>query len=90
MTFQKSILIDLMNNDSFVAWLRGGESLPESEKNRWNEWGQENPAHGDLILQAKKILEMPFNIKDISCISSGELEKLMAAIESEENINNRL
>lgn len=87
MTFQNSMLIQLLNDDTFVAWVKGENNIPNAEREKWNAWLEENPYHAILIEQVNRILEMPFNEVEIGCESSGELERLLRVIEEEDRIN---
>lgn len=87
MTFQNSMLIELLNDDTFVAWVKGENNITNVEREKWNAWLEENPYHVILIEQVNRILEMPFNEVEIGCESSGELERLLRVIEEEDRIN---
>ncbi|WP_234572589.1 hypothetical protein [Rhodohalobacter sp. 614A] len=87
MTFQNSMLIELLNDDTFVAWVKGENNITNAEREKWNDWLEENPYHAILIEQVNRILEMPFNEVEIGCESSGELERLLRVIEEEDRIN---
>lgn len=84
-TSHNSLLIDLLNNDTFVGWIRGGEHLSKSEKEEWDEWLQENQDHIKIVQHAKKILEMPFKEVKISCNSTGKLDRLLESLDKEDN-----
>lgn len=81
MTSQASLLIDLLNDDTFLKWIKCSETLPTSEKKRWDQWLEQSSQHKEMVQHAKKILDMPFREVTIDCTSSGELDRLLESLD---------
>ncbi len=54
----------LINNESFLRWLRGTSSADETTK--WRKWHLESFYNQELTRKAKKIINMPFENPDVS------------------------
>ena len=54
----------LINNESFLRWLRGNSS--ELETSKWQKWYSESVYNQELTQKAKKIISMPFKNPSIS------------------------
>lgn len=61
---KKKKLSALINNESFLRWLRGTSS-PE-EANKWRKWYSESIYNQKLTQKAKKIISMPFENPTVS------------------------
>lgn len=51
-------LTELLGDDSFVRWIRGGASREENEK--WDQWETEHPSHTQLKKEAVLLYRIPF------------------------------
>ncbi|SMO53844.1 hypothetical protein [Gracilimonas mengyeensis] len=63
MTDEEKDLNELINNESFLRWLRGTSSSAETKK--WQNWHAESVKNWKLTRKAKKIISMPFNNPEI-------------------------
>lgn len=54
----------LINNESFLSWLRGTSSPEEAIK--WSRWHSESIYNQKLTQKAKKIISMPFENPTVS------------------------
>lgn len=79
-TFHNSLLFELLNDDTFVAWIEGDNYLSKSDKIKWDKWLEDSPNHARIVKHAKKIVEMPFNDIKVDCNFSGELDRLLKKI----------
>ncbi len=64
MTQKEFDLSDLLNNDSFISWLKGTSSTKETIS--WQQWYDATAKNQVLTMKARKIVYMPFNNEDIS------------------------
>lgn len=76
MSDQKYNLESLLNDDTFIYWMKGDERLSESEKKEWDHWLLLDKRNKELIKRAKKILDMPFKEEDYD-FDPGELLRLI-------------
>jgi len=51
-------LAQLLNDESFLRWLRKTASVPEQQE--WEQWLLEDERHEILVKKAQKIIRMPF------------------------------
>lgn len=68
MTKNKSTLSTLLNNETYIKWLRGTCTAADSKA--WQQWYKESKEHRQLTERAIKLLNMPFknsgvNTRDI-------------------------
>lgn len=54
-----SILLNLLQDPSFIAWANGNGTPADDE--RWMSWVFEDQGRRLIIDQAKKLITMPFN-----------------------------
>lgn len=54
-----SILLQLLQDPSFIAWANGNGTLADDEK--WMLWVFEDQGRRLIIEKAKKLINMPFN-----------------------------
>lgn len=79
MTSQESNLCDLLNDESFIRWMRGTSS--DIEKKSWDKWlHTNNHKHQQLIKEAEKYLMMPFNTIDVEDEIPEEAKRLNTEI----------
>lgn len=52
------LLAQLLDEPSFIAWLKGNGSAADNL--RWEKWLVESPFKKDVVARAKKLLAMPF------------------------------
>lgn len=52
------ILSKLLNDESFLRWLRNNASL--EEKTKWKRWLLQHPEHRKVVEKAHKFVTMPF------------------------------
>jgi len=57
-TLDNSLLVKLLNDESFIRWLDGRVS--DREQKKWDKWFLENSRHRELVKKARKITTMPF------------------------------
>lgn len=82
MSSGNSFLEHLLNDDSFISWVKRDENLNYSDQIKWDKWLHENPNRKKLVCQAKKILEMPFKEIPIDCNKSKELDRLLKKLKT--------
>ncbi len=56
-----SILIELLQDPSFIAWLNGNGTPGDDE--RWKAWVFEDRGRRLIVEKARKFINMPFNEK---------------------------
>lgn len=77
-------LANLLNNESFLRWLR--EDASREEQDKWEKWMSSNPERKILVEKAKKIITLPFREWDDSTAKSQELQELMSSLEDTTNL----
>lgn len=82
MSYQSSLLIKIINDESFLRWLEGEASI--SEKKEWDKWLVRNPIHQRILKKAKKIRKMPFVECEVQKDISAELERIHEKIQAKE------
>lgn len=70
MSDDKPDLSTLLNDESFVGWLRGTSSTAEAKT--WQQWHDESDHCQSLTSKAKKLLQMPFKTPEVT---PGEVKK---------------
>lgn len=77
MSYQKSNLGKLLNDDTFIYWMKKDDRLSESKKEEWDNWLSLDKRNQDLLRRAKKIIEMPFKeeSKDFDTVELLRLKK---------------
>lgn len=79
MSSEKFKLGDLLNDDSFIYWVRQDDRLSDSMKKKWDEWLSSDERNKLLLKKARKIIKMPFKVNKVDC-DSDELNRLKDAI----------
>lgn len=64
MTQKEFDITELLNNDSFISWLKGTSTTKETIT--WQQWHDAKPENRQLTMKARKIVHMPFNNEYIS------------------------
>ena len=75
---QHSNLEELLNDESFIRWLR--DEATRQEEQKWDRWLADDPENRMTVRKAKKIITMPF-IEDIPSDTKEELRILIEQIE---------
>ncbi len=76
----KDELVELLNDESFIRWIRGNASI--SEESHWLEWLSKNPENQEVYNLAKQILSIPIRKEKIP-ETEYELQKLRYSIARE-------
>ena len=85
MSSQESILGELLNDESFVRWLKKDTDSKETEK--WERWISEDSRRKKLVAKARKFLDMPFQSAEVTAgTKKQEHQKLVEQIKVIENI----
>lgn len=82
MSNEKFNLGELLNDDSFIRWVKEDDQLSDSQKEKWDDWLSSNEGNADLLRKAKKIISMPFKEADEDC-DSELLNRIKEAIKTE-------
>lgn len=64
MTYKKQNLSELVNDESFLRWLRRRSTIAETKK--WQKWYAESIHNRELKKKAEIIVNMPFKHADFS------------------------
>lgn len=83
MSNEKFNLGELLNDDSFISWVKQDSQLSESEKDKWDDWLSSDKNNKQLLRRAEKLIEMPFKSSELDC-DLGELHRLKEEIKSED------
>lgn len=79
MSNEKFNLGELLNDDSFISWVKQDNRLSESEKQKWDDWLSSDKKNNRILRRAKKIIDMPFKETQEDCDLS-ELQRLREEI----------
>jgi hypothetical protein len=75
-----TVLSELLNDESFLRWLKKDTDAKESEK--WEQWLSEDSQRKNLVAKARKFLNMPFKSSDVTAeTKKQEYHKLMKRLE---------
>jgi ferric-dicitrate binding protein FerR (iron transport regulator) len=78
----KQILEELLNDDSFVRWLRNKSS--EGEQEYWQKWLLQDPTRKALVEQARELIKIVEHDIPIVSESGKELKRLMDTLDQKE------
>jgi len=70
---QENDLEKLLQDESFLVWLKGE---PTAFASRWENWLSESSRNSELAKIAKVLLTMPFTIVEPTELKSSELQQL--------------
>jgi hypothetical protein len=79
---EQSELGELLNDDSFIYWLKQDERLSGSMKKKWDDWLSSDKRNSRLAERAKKIIELPFK-EEVEDCDKEELLRLKEAIKKD-------
>lgn len=82
MSSEQSKLGKLLNDDSFICWLKQDERLSGSMKKKWDDWLSSDKRNSRLAERAKKIIELPFK-EEVEDCDKEELLRLKEAIKKD-------
>ncbi|MCC5908610.1 MAG: hypothetical protein JJU13_20495 [Balneolaceae bacterium] len=82
LNFEINRLEKLLDDESFIRWMKGMAS--QSEIIKWENWCQSRESNKVLAEQAKKLLSMPFKTKNPPDVDK-EMTRLRNAIIQDNN-----
>jgi transmembrane sensor len=82
LNFEIDQLEKLLDDESFLRWIRGTAS--QSEIIEWENWGQSRASNKILVEVAKKLLSIPFKTDNPPDVNK-ELIRLRNAINQDNN-----
>lgn len=82
MASQESLLGKLLNDESFLHWLKD-KATPE-EKEEWGRWLLKDPGHRRVVEKAQKFLNMPFKTTQSRHDKSEQLCRLQKKISGQD------
>lgn len=71
-------IADLLNDESFLRWIRDEATIPEKKK--WTQWLSENPNYQVKVEKAQKIVFMPFKNPDKLSGKAEEIRKMKESL----------